>query len=76
MSVTPTRVGLEPVGEVPETASVCHFDELEGPLQEAVVSACLRGEGAEFEAHCESGQIDDCPCDIVKFTDYYRVDVG
>lgn len=73
MSIKVTQV-TDTVSEVPESASICHFDELEDWLQEAIVSMDKWDRSAATVDSFKAAQIHDCSCDIVKFTDYYRVE--
>lgn len=73
MRSTETAVRIEPVETVPASASVCHFDELAESLQVALArasgplgtTATVDDEGARC--------VDQCECDVVRFTEYYRV---
>jgi len=67
------QVELEPVSHVSDAASVCHFDEVGEPLQETVVTAHERGRSTITVEPFRAALIEDCDCDVVKFTDYYRV---
>lgn len=73
MAANPTQVTLEPVSDVPKTASVCHFDELEDPLQETIVSAQNLGKSTITVDTSQSTLIAECRCDVIKFTEYYSV---
>lgn len=73
MCTNETAVRIEPIETVPASASVCHFDEVAESLQDALAEASgslqttttVDGEGAKC--------VDHCRCDVVRFTDYYRV---
>lgn len=67
------QLAIEPVSDVPETAAVCHFDEVGLPLQEAVASANQRNESMVTVETPRAARDEDCVVDIIKFTDYYRV---
>lgn len=67
----PSTFRIAPAEEVPEGASVCHYDELAGPAKErlpalAESSGTVTADPA-FESAAER-------YDLVKFTDYYRIE--
>ncbi|WP_226013502.1 hypothetical protein [Halomicrobium salinisoli] len=68
------QVSVEPVTEVPETASVCHVDELAPPLGETVAAADGEDGSTVTVDPYRAALIDQCGCDVVKATEYYRVD--
>jgi len=68
-----TQVIIEPVTDIPETASVCHFDEIEDSLQETIVSAQKPGQSTMTVDSPQATQIAECRCDIIKFTEYYSI---
>ena len=62
---------ITPSERVPDGARVCHFDELDEPAKERL-PGLVGGAGATttdraFEATARR-------CDVVKFTDYYRIE--
>jgi hypothetical protein len=73
MCNTESAVRFEPVETVPESASVCHYDELAESLQVALAEASgpLRTTTTVDDdgARC----VDQCGCDVVRFLEYYRV---
>lgn len=73
MCTTETTVRIEPIETVPASASVCHYDELAESLQVALAEASgpIRTTATVDEegARC----VDQCRCDVVRFTEYYRV---
>lgn len=73
MAASLAQVALEPVSEIPETASVCHIDEIEDSLQEPLVMAEEQNQSTVTVAPIQAALIEECNCDIVKFTDYYRI---
>lgn len=68
-----TQIIIEPVTDIPETASVCHFDEIEDSLQETIVSAQKPGQSTMTVDSPQATQIVESECDIIKFTEYYSV---
>lgn len=62
---------IAPADEIPEGASVCHIDELDEPAKERLPAIaggdCATTTDRAFESTAES-------CDVVKFTDYYRIE--
>lgn len=73
MAAKRAQLAFEPVSEIPETASVCHFDEIAESLQEPIVRAEGRNRSTVTVAPVHAALLDGCGCDIVKFTEYYRV---
>jgi hypothetical protein len=73
MTANLTQITLEPVTDVPETASVCHFDEIEDSLQEMIVSAQKPGQPTITVDTPQSTLSAECRCDVIKFTKYYSV---
>lgn len=73
MAVKVTQV-TEPVSEVPQSTSICHFDEIEDWLQKAVVSMDKWDRSPVTVDSLQAALVDECGCNIVKFTDYYRVE--
>jgi hypothetical protein len=73
MTANLTRVAFEPVSEIPESASVCHFDEIGDSLQEPLVFAEEQNQPTATIAPIQATLIDECDCDIIKFTNYYRM---
>jgi hypothetical protein len=73
MSANSTQVAFEPVSEIPESASVCHLDEIGDSLQESLVFAEEQNQPAVTIAPIQAALIDECDCDIIKFTNYYRM---
>lgn len=73
MAANLAHVVFEPISEVPETASVCHFDEIKDPIQDPLVLAADRNQSTVTVAPIKAALIDECDCEIVKFTDYYRM---
>lgn len=73
MATKSPTVSLEPVSEIPQSASVCHFDEIEDALQEAVVSVQNQEQSTVTVSPSRAQTIDECSCDIIKFTEYYQV---
>lgn len=68
-----TQIIIEPVTDIPETASVCHFDEIEDSLQETIVSAQNPGQSTMTVDSTQATQIAESGYDIIKFTEYYSV---
>jgi len=64
---------LEPVANVTASTSVCHFDELEASLQEAVIAA--HDQQSPVTVSAAPPICDGRSCDVVKFTDYYELSV-
>ena len=67
----PPTFRIAPTEDVPEGAEVCHYDELAAPAKErlpevADPSGTVTADPV-FESTAES-------CDLVKFTDYYRIE--
>jgi hypothetical protein len=74
MTANLTEVTLEPVTDVPETASVCHFGEIEDSLQEMIVSAQKPGQPTiTVDTPPQSTLSAECRCNVIKFTKYYSV---
>jgi hypothetical protein len=73
MTANITKVIIEPVSEVPETASICHFDEIEDTLQETLISAQKPGRSTITVDSSRATQIAECRCDVIKFTEYYSI---
>jgi hypothetical protein len=63
------RIVVEQAGTVPQDANVQHFDELEPEVQDHLPRLTSRG-GGRVSADVAAGFED---CELVKFTDYYRV---
>lgn len=68
-----TQIIIEPVTNIPETASVCHFDEIEDSLQETIVSAQNPDQSTITVDSPQATEITECGCDIIKFTEYYSI---
>lgn len=73
MTTTQTQVTIEPVTDIPETASVCHFDEIEDSLQETIVSAQGPDQSIITVDPSQATRVAECSCDVIKFTEYYSV---
>ena len=67
----PATFRIEPADRVPDGARVCHYDELDAPAKERLPNhADPTGSTTSdpaFESTVRS-------CDLVKFTDYYRIE--
>lgn len=64
---------IEPVTEIPTSASICHFDEIHGRLQEKLIEAHRQPQGTRRSFPVLYPAEEDRECDIVKFTEYYRI---
>jgi len=73
MSAKQAQITLERVSEVPETASVRHFDEIDDQLQEVVSPVSHRERSTVTVDPFRAALLDECDCEIVKLTDYYRI---
>lgn len=73
MATNPAQVTVKPVSEVPEMASVCHFDEVESPIQDSLVLAADQNRSTVTVDSVQAALIDECDCEIIKYTDYYRI---
>lgn len=66
-----TSYRIEPAEEIPDGASVCHYDELDESAKHRLPTVTRRGGSTTsdpaFETTAES-------CDLVKFTDYYTIE--
>jgi len=68
-----TQVSVEPVGEVPETASVRHCDELPWRVREMVAQADSGGSTVTVDPY-RAALVEECGCDVVKSTEYIRLE--
>lgn len=66
-----TRVQLKSVESPQDGARVCDFDELPDSAQDDVASAARSGDTKILASRDDSHTFD--MCDVVRFTDYYRV---
>ena len=67
----PPAFQIAPADEVPEGARVCHYDELDESAKQRLPA--LAGTSAETTADPALASTAET-CDLVKFTDYYRVE--
>jgi len=67
------QVSVEPVVEVPETASVRHCDELPDPVREAVAEVESEA-GTVTVGPYWAALVEECGCDVVKSTKYVRLE--
>ena len=63
MTTNQVQLTIEPVSDVPETAAVCHFDEIEPPLQEAVASANQQNKSTVTVDAPRAARDEDCAVD-------------
>lgn len=67
----PASYRIEPAEEIPDGASVCHYDELDESakyrLPDVVGSGQTTTTDPAFESTAET-------CDLVKFTDFFRIE--
>lgn len=73
MAARMAQLKVEPVEEVPETASVCDYDEVDAVLQRTISAARADERSTVTVGAFQAGIVEHCECDYVKFTDYYRV---
>lgn len=64
-------VQLRPVETPHDDATICDFDELPESAKDDVLSAVGSGETVATVSHNASPLFDTC--DVVRFTEYYRV---
>jgi hypothetical protein len=67
------QLQFEPVEEISEMDSVCHFDEIDESLQATVADAEAGGRATVTVDPFQAALVDECGCDVVRFTDYYRL---
>lgn len=67
----PATFRIEPADRVPDGARVCHYDELDGPAKERL-PALAGAAGSTTSDPAFESTVEDC--DVVKFTDYYRIE--
>lgn len=73
MAASLAQLRVEPVEQLPETASICHYDELEESVQLAIIAAQQQGRTTIDVETLPAALVDLCDCEIVKYTEYYRV---
>ena len=67
MSPETGTIEIEPIDAVPEDAIVRHYDELDEEINDRLPELLDQTDSngmAEF---------DNCDCEVVKFTEYYRI---
>lgn len=74
--MTDRKVRIESVQSIPPEADVCDFDELDEAvghqLSEHVATQTDDAQLINDQSTVEV--LDDCTCDIIKFTDFYRIE--
>lgn len=65
-----SHITVEPLSTVPEEACVRHIDELQGDAKQGFIELV----DPATDADCIPAEVADL--DVVKFTDYYRVDAA
>ena len=73
MTTRSALVTCEPIDEIPATASVCDFDEIRDPVGGTILAALGDGASTVNVRPAHAAAIEACRCDVVKFTDYYRI---
>lgn len=68
----PNRIKPERVGEIPPDANVCHYDQLDNPVKHRFAEA-VESASTGREENSSATALEDTDCDIVKFTEYYRL---
>lgn len=64
------RLELATVDTVPDGARICHYDELGDEAKQYLSEAVRAGDENEIGPAAEREMAD---CDLVKFTEYYRI---
>lgn len=67
----PPTVRIEPAEEVPTGACVCHYDELADAAKQRLQAVAGASASTTSDRALEAAAED---CDLVKFTDYYRLE--
>lgn len=66
----PSHVTLRSVGTVPADATVCDYDELDDEIKHRLPDAVDAGEVPDGDL---AEAMAACRCDVVRFTEYYRI---
>lgn len=71
VAIMPPSFQIELAEEVPDDARVCHYDELDEPAKHRLPAVTGSTDSTTsdpaFETAAEA-------CDVVKFTEYYRIE--
>lgn len=67
MSPETGTIEIEPIDAVPEHAVVRHYDELDEEIKDRLPQLLDHTDSDGMAA------FDDCDCEVVKFTEYYRI---
>ena len=67
----PETFRIAPADRVPDGASVCHYDELDGPAKERFPALAGASDATTSDPAFESTAD---RCDLVKFTGYYHIE--
>lgn len=76
MCVKNTKVKIRPIQTVPAEAAVCHFDELGEAAKQHLseLASSQTGEAQQTTDQTVVDVLENCSSDIVKFTEFYRIE--